>query len=183
MCEPAIITSIALTAVSTAVGMAGQAAQTDQANSAAAAQAEYQQSQLDQQKALAEQQAQDSIARGIEEKNQLYRDLSRGMGEQRSMLAASGFEMDSGSALEQLTQQAAEGQHKANLITQNAGREAYNYQVGAVNAANEKSLVASTAKNTIAKNTSAAAWGMGTSLLGGMGTALNQYKEWKKKQT
>lgn len=177
-----LVTSLVLTAVSTAAGIAGQVMQADQANKATSAQAKYQQQQLDQQKAMQEQQAQDAIARGSEEKNQQQRNASRIMGEQRSMLAASGVEMDSGSALTQIVESAEEAQHDSNIITQNASREAWGYQVGANNTENQKSLVAATAKNTIAANTSAAAWGAGTTLLSGLSKGVGQYSDWKGSQ-
>ncbi len=175
--------SLAITAISTVASMVAQQQQAKQQNRAAQAQAEYQQAQLDNEKALQEQQAQDAIARGSEEKNQQQRNAARIMGEQRSMLAASGVEMDSGSALGMLTESAIEAQHDSAIIGQNAAREAWGHQVGANNAENQKSLVAATAENTIAANKSAAAWGMGTTLLGGLGTGMDQYSKWKKTQT
>ncbi len=174
--------SLIMTGITTALSMAGQAVQASQASSAAKAQAGYQQAALDQQKQVNERQAQDAVQRGIEAKNQHERNAARIMGEQRSALAASGVTLDSGSPLAMLVESAEEAQHDSNTITQNAAREAWGYQVSANNAENEKSLVASSAKNTASQAWTKAAFGMGDSLLGGIGTGMGQHKKWKESQ-
>lgn len=175
--------SLAVTAISTAVSMAAQQQQAKQQKSAAQAQADYQQAALDNEIAMQEAQAQDAIARGVNEKNRQQRNAARLMGEQRAMLANAGVELSSGTALDMLGESAMEAQYDSTTIMQNANREAWGHSVSANNALNEKGLVAANLSNTKKAANTSAGFGMGSSFLSGLGTAMGQYNDWKKTQS
>ena len=131
----------ALAAISTVVNMASQ-----QHN--AVQQSKYAQAQLDaeaqataNQQALAERQAQMEIQKGITEREKYLRKARMQQAQEASMMAASGFEMDSGSNLSMLQDQAEETQHEANTIVQNAEIASWQHLVDANNAINQQTML------------------------------------------
>lgn len=172
MCDVGIV----ITALSTIVGMAGQYAQYQQQSAAAQAQADYNAQIAAQEAATQQQLAQNEIAKGSAERNRLIRSGARHMGEMRSQLAASGFELDSGSALSLLGENAEEIQYDANIVSQNAAMSAWEHQVGATRAVNDQNWA--NYQKQQAQGSRTAQWlGMGGSLLGGIGTGLKQYSQ------
>ncbi len=81
--------------------------------------------------ALKRQQAQNEIAKGVEERSRHMRAGLLAQGEARNDLAAGGFALDSGSNLSLLADSAEEIQHGASRINQNAAQNAWQYLAGA----------------------------------------------------
>ncbi len=101
-----------------------------------AANAEQQQTQYKAANARREQQvydykAQDALDRGREEEQKRRREARQFKGKQRSMLAAQGRELDSGSALDTLQDTDMMGDLDAFAIRKNAQREAWQHRVSA----------------------------------------------------
>lgn len=167
---------IAVTALSTVAGMAGQYMQYQQQSAAQSAQAEYNAQIAAQEAATQQQLAQNEIAKGSAERNRLIRSGARHMGEMRSQLASNNIEMDSGSALSLLGESAEEIQYDANIVSQNAAMSAWEHQVGATRAVNDQNWA--NYQKQQAKGSRTAQWlGMGGTLLGGLGAGLNQYSQ------
>lgn len=82
---------------------------------------------------IAEWQAQDAIDRGEVEEAAHRTKVGQLKGRQRSVLAASGVVVDSGSALDTLADTAELGELDALTIRSNFAREAYDYRVDAMN--------------------------------------------------
>lgn len=159
-----------LTLVSTAFSMYGQYQQ----GKSQQAQYDYQ-AQVDRNQAqIAEWQAQDAIKRGdIEEKQQRLK-TAHLMGRQRSVLAANGVDVSSGSSLDLLGDTAALGELDALTIRSNAAREAYHYRVQASNSQ------ASSALNTLAGKNARTSSYIGTtrSLLSGGTSMADKWYKW-----
>lgn len=168
--------AIAVTALSTVVSMVGQYTQTRQQTAAQEAQAKYNAQIAAQEAATQQQLAQNEIAKGSAERNRLIRSGVRKMGETRSQLGASGFEMDSGSPLSLLAESAEEIQYDANIVSQNAAMSAWEHQVGATRAVNDQNW-ANYQKSQAGGSRTAQWLGLGGSLLGGIGSGLNQYNQ------
>ena len=134
-------------------------------------QAEAAAAQARNQQAIAEQQAQNEIQKGIAEDSRFRRQAAAKHGELVSMLASSGFEMDSGSALQSLLDSRQNEQYESNLILNNANQAAWSALVGANNAGNSAASY-----DSAASNSGPATWmNAGGSLLGGLGTMGMQY--------
>jgi hypothetical protein len=83
---------------------------------------------------VSERQATDAIARGAEAKARLRGDLRRQAGSTRAALAASGVDLDAGSALDVQADSEAAGALDLLTVEMNARREAYGYRVQAMDA-------------------------------------------------
>ena len=182
MCEPMTIATLAVTAVSTAVSMYAQNQQGKQQAKAATASAEYNLQVAENEKATQQQLAQNEVAKGIADRDRHMRNVSRQQGEMTSMLAASGFEIDSGSSLSMLGESAEEAQYDANIITQNADRAAWQHQVGMTALDNQTSML-SYQKANAKPDTASSLIGMGGTLLGGIATGMGQYNGYKATQS
>jgi hypothetical protein len=146
-----------------ALGAAGSLYQGVAARSAARAQAA-----ADEQNArLADEQAKDAVRRGSYEEVKLRRSMSLLEGGQRAALAASGVDVDSGSALDVQEASRLEGERDAAVLRMNAQREAWGYQAQAVNYRNAASAARASGRNAM----TGAVIGAGTSLL----TAASPY--------
>lgn len=179
MCEPMTIASLAVTAVSTAVGMYAQNQQGKQQQAAANAQAEYNMQVAENDKAMQRQLAQNELAKGEADRERLQRQAARQQGEMTSMLAASGFQLDSGSNLSMLGESAEEAQYDANIVSQNAARAAWQHEAGMTAADNQMSMISAQQANS--KPSGAASMlNMGGTLLSGIGTGLNMYNGYKQ---
>lgn len=167
---------IAVTALSTVVGLVGQYVQYQQQAAAQSAQAEYN-AQIAAREAAAHQQlAQNEIAKGAAERSRLIRSGARHLGEMRSQMAASGFELDSGSPLSLLGESAEDIQYDANVVSRNAAMAAWEHQVGATRAVNDQNWANYQKRQATGGRT--AQWlGLGGTLLGGIGTGLKQYSD------
>lgn len=82
---------------------------------------------------IADAQATDALARGREDEDRFRTEARRIRGSQRSALAASGVEVDSGSALDVQADAASLGELDALTIRHNAEREAWGFRVDAEN--------------------------------------------------
>lgn len=145
------------TMLAAAIGAAGTLMQGMAANSAAKAQA----AAANQNARIAEAQARDAIDRGGQEELRLRRQMAQLQGAQRSMLAASGVDVDSGSALDVQDASMREGEQDAAAIRFNAAREGWGHQVQAVNYRNEASAARAAGRNALFGSIV----GAGTSLL------------------
>jgi len=82
---------------------------------------------------LAEQQAEDALARGREAERRMRTDVRRTIGSQRARLAASGVDISAeGSAVDLFADTARLGELDALTIRNNAAREAWGYRTQAV---------------------------------------------------
>ena len=165
---------LALSAISTVAGMGGTVMSATNQSKSAKAQAEVQMQQAKNQQILAEQQAQNEIAKGIAEENRHRRQASKQQGELASMLSASGFQMDSGSMLGILTDSAEEAQYDSNIILNNAEQAAWGHLVNANNAGNSYAAFEA-AKANSGVDGLALGLNMGSTLLGGAGTMADRY--------
>lgn len=180
MCVAAV--PLIITAISTAVSMYAQHQQTKAQESSAKAAAQYNADAAAQEAETQRQLAQNEIAKGAAERNRVIRSGLRHMGEMRSGLAASGFEMDSGSALSVLGESAEEIQYDADITTQNAHMAAWQHQVGIAGAENAGAW-ANYQKDQAKNSGAASALAMGGTLLGGIAQGMGQYNDWQKTAT
>lgn len=139
-----------LSAIGTGIGAIGTAYaswatyESAKANAAAIrAASDFQRRQYEMNRQLAELQAEGAIARGTAEANQVQAAGRRVVGSQRAALAASGVEVDTGTALELQTQTTGLAAMDAEAVRTNAWREAWGYRVEALNAGTTGALAAS----------------------------------------
>lgn len=108
--------------------------------SAAKSQANYQKQQYEQNAVLAEMQAQDAIRRGDKDAAQVISKGKRMAGEQRAALAASGVDVNYGSAAELQDETLSLSERDATTARINAWREAWGYKTQANNYAGQGSF-------------------------------------------
>jgi hypothetical protein len=175
------VASMVMTAASTAASMYAQSesqrVQQESAEAAAQANAQMAENEAATQQELAK----NEISKGIADRERQQRQASRAMGQMRADMAASGLEMDSGSNLSLLAESAGEHQYDSATITSNAQQAAWQHQVGALNATNQKGLYDWQAANA-GSGRNATMIGMGGTLLGGIGSGLGQYGKYKMLQ-
>ena len=163
MCE--IISAVALVAA-TAMQMYGQ----HQAGQTAQKQAGYQSKVAKNNAQVAEWQAQDALDRGEQAEVEQRRKTRQLMGNQRVVMAANGFDVNTGMNVDLLGDTALMGETDALAIRQNAQREAYGHEVGAANALAQADMA--TYEGKVAKKASVI--NMGSTLL----SAASQF-DWK----
>jgi hypothetical protein len=151
------------TMVMAALSAAGSVAQGMSASAAAKAQAGAE----EQNARLAELQGADAVRRGGLEEAKFRREQSMLAGRQRSLLAASGVDIDSGSAAELQEASRMEAEEDAAVIRMNAQREKWGFDAQAVNHRNAAAAARSAGKNAM----TAGIVGAGTSLLTAAGDA------------
>lgn len=118
---------------------------------------------------MADLQAEDAVARGKEASDKSRRDTKRLIGAQRAAAAASGIEVDSGSALDLQLDAAGFGAMDALTIKNNAAREALGYKAQALDYRSRGAMAEANAKTAAA----------GTLLTGGIRAfdiGLRQYE-------
>jgi len=98
---------------------------------------------------FADEQARDAIRRGGYEELKHRRQMSILQGRQRSALAASGVVADSGSGLDIQEAGLREGEQDASVIRLNAAREAWGYNVQAVNHRNAAGAARASGRNAM----------------------------------
>ena len=98
---------------------------------------------------IAEAQSTDAVARGGKEELKQRRKMAILQGEQRAALAASGVNVDSGSALAMQDASMSEGEQDAAAIRFNAAREAWGHNVDAVNYRNKASAARAKGRNVL----------------------------------
>ena len=176
MCDMGIA-SLAMGVLSTGIGMYSQRQQQRQAAAAAQASANYN-AQIAQNTAdTQEQLARNEIAKGVADRERQQRQAARAMGEMRAGMGASGFEMDSGSALSLLAESAGEHQYDSQIISQNAEQAAWQHLMGQTSAMNEKSFADYQFANA---GSGSSGLSMAGSLLGGVGSAIGGYASYSK---
>lgn len=156
--------------------VAGTAFQTLGAYSAAKAekqQLKYQASIDEQNRKIADYNAQAATERGEVEEKQRRLEISQDQGSQLAMLAANGMDIGEGSALDIMADTAFTGELDALTIRDNARREAFGYEVDAYN----KSASA-VMKRSAASNISPATAALGTLATEGAktGAMYSKYK-------
>lgn len=169
MCEPTTLmyASIATTAVGTYMQYQGQ-----KANAIAQQQQYDYQAQVNKNNAqIAEWQAQDAVDRGAVKEKQHRIKVAQLKGRQRSVLAASGLEVDDGSALDVLGDTAELGELDALTIRSNAEREAYDYKVSAMSQNAQANINRVSGQNALTAGNYAAM----SSLLTGAGSVANKW--------
>ena len=170
-----------MTVISTAVGMYAQQQQQNAAEKSARTSAEYN-AQIAANEAASQQQlAQNEISKGIADMERQQRQAARAMGDMRANMAASGFEIDSGTNLSLLAESAGEHQYDSAVTMSNAEQAAWQHQVAAINATNQGGIYDWQAANA-SSGRNAANLGMAGTLLGGIGKGLGQYSQWQKTQ-
>lgn len=95
------------------------------------AEGQYQGAVLEQNAAIADEQAHDAIARGAVTEHQLRSAVRSTIGSQRAALAAGGVDLGSGSAADVQADTARMGELDALMIRNNAARQAWGYGVEA----------------------------------------------------
>lgn len=167
------VLSLALTAVSTAVGVMGSIQQ----GKAAQAQANYQAQVSENNAKITQWQAQDAIARGKVEEEQHRKQVARFLGTQRAGIAGSGFELGDETSMSILGDTAAMGELDALTIRSNAAREAWGYQVQGSNFQADAGMSRLAGKNA----RSSSYWQAGGDLLSGASRFGTQYADFKSK--
>jgi hypothetical protein len=99
---------------------------------------------------VAEWNAQDAIERGDILEKQHRMKMSKLQGKQRSVLAAQGIELESGSALDVLQDTAYFGEMDALTIRNNAQRDSWKYKVNAQNRAAQAGLLQTQGRDAMA---------------------------------
>ena len=168
--------AIALTAASTVAGMASSYYQYQQQTSAAQAAAEYNSQIAADQARTSQALAQNEYAKGEAERERLLRQGAQHQGEMKSQLAASGFEMDSGSGLSLLADSAQNIQYDAQIVSQNAAMNAWQHQADANKALNEQNWQNFQYRNSKGSRADQL-FGMGGSLLGGIATGMHMHNQ------
>jgi hypothetical protein len=157
-----------------AVGAVGSLMQGQAAKSAAMAQA----SANEQNARIADEQARDAVRRGAYEELKFRRQAAILQGQQRSMLAASGVEVDTGSPLAIQDASRREADQDAAVIRFDAEREAWAHGVQATNYRNAASAARAEGRNAM----TAGLIGAGTGLLS-VGGEYAGYMKGKKVPT
>ena len=169
--------SIAVTAISTAVGMYAQHQQQKAQEKSAKAAATYNAQVAENEAATQRQLAQNEVAKGAAERSLQQRKAARAMGEMRSGMGASGFEMDTGSMVSLLEESAVEHQYDSSVIGNNAAQAAWGHMVG-VTAANNNQSFANWQGANADSGRMGSYLGMGGTLLGGISDGMNSYNKW-----
>lgn len=171
MCDPATAFAVGSAAVSTA----GSMMQAHQQGKAGKQQAAYQQALARNQQIAAQQMAKDARKRAKIAETQQRRQNKAAEGRQRTMLAANGVEMDSGSALDVQGDMAAMGELEALKVRDKGEREAMSFDQQASDA-QQQSLFQEYQGRVAANNAKAS---MADSLWGGVqkigGIAIDEY--------
>ena len=172
-------TSMALGLASTFLGAYGQQQQQKAQSSAAQASANYNAQIAEQEAATQRQLAQNEIAKGEADRSRVIRAGLRQQGQMAGAMGAGGFDVNTGSNVSLLAEQAGESQYDAQLTMQNARMSAYGHEVAATQAGNDASSYRWQAKNAKpGRGSSLLNWG--GALLSGLGTAYNQFNMYNR---
>ncbi len=180
MCDIALA-GLALSAIGTMTGMFAQREQAKAQAEAAQASADYNAQVAANEAETQRQLAQNEINKGIADRERAIRAGVQKQGELRSLMASSGFEIDSGSNVSLLAQSAEEAQYDANIISGNAAQAAWQHQANQVGAQNQGDFSLWQGKQ--AANDSGNGLGMAGSLIGGIGSGLGMYAQIKNTAT
>lgn len=169
MCDPVSISiaSIAATVVGTGASIYGQM----QSSAAASAAASYNAQVSANNQKLANQEAQDAIARGDQQAQLKASATEQVIGRQKAALAANGVDVNSGSAVDLESDSAAAGQFDQLTIQNNALRESIGYHNQGINYQNQASLDEASSANAL----SAGELQAGASVFKGAGSVAGQW--------
>ncbi|MDR2946431.1 MAG: hypothetical protein LBV79_06775 [Candidatus Adiutrix sp.] len=170
MCHP-----VAFAVASAVASAASKFVEYRQQTKAAKASADYNAAIAADQAEVSKALARNEIAKGDADRERAMRASARQMGEMRSQLGASGFEMDSGSGLSLLAESAQEQQYDANIITNNAATAAWQHEANANSALNNQSWYKYQRQQSKG-SALAVGLGVGGSILGGIGGAMAQHQ-------
>ena len=165
----AAIASLALGAIGTGVSVYGGIQQGRQASAAAAYNAKMAQRSAQ----MSEMQAKDAERRGAIEEDRFRRQQSLLQGQQASMLAASGVQLDSGSPLQILADTAEATEVDARTIRYNARMDAWGLRNQAASSIAQAQFAKIEGKNA----RSNAYLSAGGSLISGLGSLAGRYAE------
>lgn len=177
MCE---ITTLLMIA-STAVAGYGQMQQSAAAQAAANAQAQamnYNAQVAEMNAQISDRRAKDALERGAEEEKKFRLKAAQLQGRQRAALAANGVDLTFGSPLDEMVDTATLAELDALTIRSNAAREAYDFEVQAVNQRAGANLERMGAQGALAEGRAAktAGWlNFGSTVLGGA-TDIMKYR-------
>ena len=166
MCNPVF----AIMAVSAVVSAMGAAQQTKAANEAA----KFQSQVAANNEQTANMYAEDAITRAQIEADDHRRKIAQVKGDQLASIAASGFDVGQGSALDILGDTAAMGELDILRIKDNGAREAAKYRQQGANFGAEAQLAANSKKSV--------GLAVGTSLLSSASSGASQYSSYKYNQ-
>lgn len=173
------IAGIAVSAVSTGLQMLGQSSQQKAQERAAQASAQYNIQVSEQEAETQRQLARNELAKGAADRERQQREAQRQLGKMRASMAASGFQLDSGTNLSLLAESAAEHQYDSEVISSNAEQAAWQRQMAGLNATNQGNLYQWQSNN--ANSNRGASWlGMGGTLLGGIGAGIGAYNQYNQ---
>lgn len=164
MCELTTMLMIGSTVV-------GGVAQMQQANAQAAA-SQYNAQIAEMNAKLSDRRARDAIIRGQEEEQRKRAEIAQLMGRQRAAMGANNVDISFGSPLDTLVDTAVMGELDALTIRRNAAREAYDFEVQAVN---QRAQAGLDRMNASASRTGGILGAAG-SVLGGGAKAYGQYR-------
>lgn len=181
MCEPVTaatgltafqMASLAFSAGGTLMSFVGQ----QQAAEAESQQLRYQAAVDNNNRILNEQLAEDAIARGEEEEREHRLKIGQLKGRQKTALASSGIEIDSGSALDILSDTAEVGELESLTIRNNAEREAQGFERQAQN------YGYSSQNNVLAAENTSTAGNISSysTLMGGAGSVSDRWYRYRK---
>lgn len=159
--------TLALAATSAVIGGVG-AIYSGQASAAAS---KYNQQVAAMNATLSERRAKDALARGVAAEQQKRLEVAQLKGRQLAAAAANGVDVSFGSPLDAMVDTATLGELDALTIRRNAAREAYDYQVQAVNGRADAVL---SGMNASAATTGSYLNAAGT-VLGGLSNAYGNY--------
>ncbi len=155
MCaDPFTIAGMAIGAIGSVVGMVQQSQAQNQAAEAQQRQAIAQQQQLlmqqniaNQNAAIQDRAAQDALRQGSEDEKTMDLQAEAVIGEQRSLLAARGYDVDEGTPLQLMLDVTRAAEIDKGNIRWNAKQKSYAYQVEAWNYRSQGSLYGTAAAN------------------------------------
>jgi len=147
--------------------------------------AESQAGLLDYNANVADLQAKDATARGVEEENKLRTRIRSTIGAQRTQFAAAGVDAGYGSAADTQADAAMLGELDALTVRTNAAREAWGYKVQAVDLRRKAEITRKEGQQMFEAGKqaqSAARWGaVGDSVIGGANLLATKYGWGEKK--
>ena len=179
MCDAGISATLIATAITTAVSMYAQHESQQTQERAARNAAQYNADVAANEAVVQQELARNEMAKGIADRERQQRDAARKMGSMRAGFGASGFTMDSGSALSMLSESAEEHQYDSQVIMSNATQNAWQHQVAANNALNNQGF-AEYQKANAGSGRTASMLNMGATVLGGIGQSIGQYNSWNQ---
>jgi hypothetical protein len=125
---------------------------------------------------LSQRRAKDAMERGAKAEQQKRMEISQLQGRQRAAMAANGVDIGYGSSLDTLIDTAYLGELDALTIRRNAAREAYDFEVDAVNGRADASLSRANADSAMMGGYLNAA----STVLGGASSSYKSYRDYNR---